>query len=552
VSAKRHLPVLIAILLIAALFRAWLIAVDGVSFESDEAIVGLMARHINQGAPVPTFYYGQAYMGSLDAILVAGGFRLFGASVQTIRLVQAGLYLLAVATGYGLAHAMTGQRRIAAMTGLLLAIPTPLAALYTTLSLGGYNELVLFGALVLWQGWAVTEGGHADGAHNLWRWAVLGLAAGAGWWTNGAIASVLVVVGVLGLRHFSRRRWRAYLLAGGCFLVGSAPWWLYNLRHAWAALDFLAGGFEPAPGVEPISPPEALLALVILGIPAILGLRYTWEPRFITTPGALLALALYLLLATVLITEGRAIRRARARGDPPPPVTTYPAAARGLGLLFGVFAVIFVVSPFSDATGRYLMPLWIPAALGLALALDRLRRAGRLVPALALGLLLAFQAGSVIRAAQTGTGLQPQLIDRLHTPAADDQRVLDFLDAHGCTHGYASYWASFRLIFRSDEQVILATTLPYTGSGYNPDNNRYPTYVQAVDQADCVVWITHNFPDIDTVIVQRLAAAGITYRTADRGHYRVYYDFSERVSPSQLGLDAPRPLDDLPPFVSGE
>jgi hypothetical protein len=35
-------------------------------FNSDEAIVGLMARHMLQGER-PLFFYGQAYLGSLDA-----------------------------------------------------------------------------------------------------------------------------------------------------------------------------------------------------------------------------------------------------------------------------------------------------------------------------------------------------------------------------------------------------------------------------------------------------------------------------------------------------
>ena len=126
---RRHL---LLILLIAGLFRLWLILIDGVSFESDEAVVGLMARHINQGKPIPTFFYGQDYMGSLDAILVAGGFRVFGESIHAIRAVQMILYLLALATAYVLAYSVTRNRRVAGMALLLLAIPTSVGALYTT------------------------------------------------------------------------------------------------------------------------------------------------------------------------------------------------------------------------------------------------------------------------------------------------------------------------------------------------------------------------------------------------------------------------------------
>ncbi|MCD4686873.1 MAG: glycosyltransferase family 39 protein, partial [Anaerolineae bacterium] len=170
----RAMPVLI--LLLAALLRVWLIDVDGASFDSDEAIVGLMARHITQGEPIPTFFYGQDYMGSLDALLTAGGFVLFGESVDTIRAVQVALYLLTLLTAYVLAQTITLSRRIALITLLLLAFPTPLGALYSTITLGGYNELVICGNLLLLLGWQIT----VEERRGMWRWALLGLITGIG------------------------------------------------------------------------------------------------------------------------------------------------------------------------------------------------------------------------------------------------------------------------------------------------------------------------------------------------------------------------------------
>ena len=50
----------------AVLLKSTLVAVGSFPFNSDEAVVGLMAKHISQGAR-PVFFYGQVYMGSLDA-----------------------------------------------------------------------------------------------------------------------------------------------------------------------------------------------------------------------------------------------------------------------------------------------------------------------------------------------------------------------------------------------------------------------------------------------------------------------------------------------------
>ena len=83
-------PWLWAALILALAFglKLWLELSGSLPFNADEAVVALMGRHILQGAR-PLFFYGQAYMGSLDAILVALGFSFFGQHVWVIRLVQA-------------------------------------------------------------------------------------------------------------------------------------------------------------------------------------------------------------------------------------------------------------------------------------------------------------------------------------------------------------------------------------------------------------------------------------------------------------------------------
>ncbi|MBE2268176.1 MAG: glycosyltransferase family 39 protein [Anaerolinea sp.] len=195
---------LVIVLLIAFIGRAVLLASDTVSFHSDEAVVALMARHILQGER-PVFFYGQAYMGSLDAWLVAVGFSLFGESVLTIRLVQSALYLLIVASSYWVAWRLSRRVLIATIAALVIALPSVLLAVYTTATLGGYNETLLLGNLLLLLGYDVTH----EHRHSWWRWAALGLAAGVGWWSNGLIVAFALPVGLLllvdGVRQVSYR-----------------------------------------------------------------------------------------------------------------------------------------------------------------------------------------------------------------------------------------------------------------------------------------------------------------------------------------------------------
>src|SRR5512143_2634221 len=63
-TASRH-GLLILALAASLGVKILLLGIQAVPFNADEAVVALMAKHILQGER-PLFFYGQAYMGSLD------------------------------------------------------------------------------------------------------------------------------------------------------------------------------------------------------------------------------------------------------------------------------------------------------------------------------------------------------------------------------------------------------------------------------------------------------------------------------------------------------
>jgi 4-amino-4-deoxy-L-arabinose transferase-like glycosyltransferase len=133
----RSLPFQIsAVLLLAAAWRIVFFFWDVIPFNSDEAVVALMARHILMGER-PIFFYGQAYMGSLDAFLVALGFLLFGQQVWVIRLVQMVLYLAILLLTILIGKEAFGSYSSGILAAVLLAIPTVNVTLYTTATLAG-------------------------------------------------------------------------------------------------------------------------------------------------------------------------------------------------------------------------------------------------------------------------------------------------------------------------------------------------------------------------------------------------------------------------------
>src|SRR6185369_9274700 len=56
------------------------------NFDSDQAIVGLMAKHLSEFRAVPLFFYGQNYMLGAEAWIAVPFFWLGGPTVTMLRL----------------------------------------------------------------------------------------------------------------------------------------------------------------------------------------------------------------------------------------------------------------------------------------------------------------------------------------------------------------------------------------------------------------------------------------------------------------------------------
>jgi len=529
IPVRRLITVVIAVVLIAAIGRAALLASGAVSFHSDEAVVALMARHIGQGAR-PVFFYGQAYMGSLDAWLVAGGFALMGESVMTIRIVQSALYLAIVACGTIAAYRLSGRLGVALAAGLLLALPNTLVALYTTATLGGYNETLLIGCLIVILGAGAMNRARAGDPPRGGAYAAIGFLAGVGWWTNGLIVMVVAPVALVLLARMvaDRRHAGRYLVPIGAaialFFVGSAPWWTFNLDNEWAALRFYLPGGTPdsfAGGdVAPLPLDQRMIGLFLLGLPAVIGLRYPWASGYLFDPPLAAVLGFAALVITLsslytLVRRGHGLTR----------------DGRAVMLLtLALFAVVFTLSRFSsDPTGRYFLPLTLVLAITIGAFAVSLPRA---VGVTVIGVILALHTIGLVAAIRTNPpGVTTQFNLDTHLPNDDDAALIAFLTENGLTRGYANYWIAYRLAFLSGETLIYRAALPYKPDmGYTPRDDRYEPYVAAVEvartQGASIAFITGGIIPVRDWLEGWLAGQGITYSRSAVGAYWVYYAFN--------------------------
>lgn len=514
----------LAVILIGAIaLKAVLLALDAVPFNSDEAVVALMARHILQGER-PYFFYGQAYMGSLDAYLVAGAFALLGESVLAIRIVQTALFAAVLLTSYIVVMRFTDDRQTALLAVTLLAFPPVLLTLYTTVSLGSYGEALLIGNLLLWWGHCLGQ----QGAQRRGLWLAWGGVAGLGFWAFGLVLVYLAPVALWLLWRLRARSWTGYLLAVMGFAVGSLPWWLGNLGRLGVALAELSGSAVRSTVTASSflgNVGARVLSFLVLGMPALLGLRFPWSvdgpPLWLALP----ALVLYLgALGYGLRKRAEVVTRS------------------GYIMLWGVCATLFlgfVLTPFGgDPSGRYFLPLYLPLFVFAADALTALRkRIGRWAWVLLASVLLFNLVGTAKATLTNPPGITTQFEAITQVDHRHDAELMDFLKANGGARGYANYWVAYPIAFLSQEEIILIPRLPYKADlRYTIRDDRYAPYRRWVEDSPTAVYVTTHHPTLDGMLQERLRDLGVGYAETQIGDYHVFYDLSRKVIPGELNL----------------
>ena len=193
-------------LLIAFGVRIFLIIRSQNFLDGDEALIGIQAQRILHGA-FPIYDYGQPYMGSLEAYLMAIPVALFGSSPWALRIETALLSLVLVWLTWLLAGYMADAAKLSpASRRIFMTLATLFAALpplYDSIveihTWGGYIEtfvimlVLLLAAFRLTQRWLLAE---TTNRELLWRWAVIGFAAGLGLWVDPLVLSAVLAAGL--------------------------------------------------------------------------------------------------------------------------------------------------------------------------------------------------------------------------------------------------------------------------------------------------------------------------------------------------------------------
>lgn len=427
----------VSLLLAGVGLRVWILAGPLGALDSDEAIVGLMARRIP--GEVPAFFWGQTYGGSQEAILAGVSFRIFGPTVLALKLVPMVLAAVSTWLTWRVGRRTIGERGARLGAALFWAAPAAFVW-WSTKERGHYWATLVLGLvavlLVLRLAEAEEEGGAPPGRWTrlargwLPQTAVLGLAVGLGWWASAHIV-LLAVPAVAWLvwrdRRYLVRLWAAFPTA----VLGALPWIVASAREGWTVFEVAS-----QPGSNGYL--DHLLGFFAEGLPRAVGVLEPFGESWL--PWGLGRVAYAVLLGGFLWAL---VRR---------PPGTGPLLAIGAAYPF-LFALSPVVWWLEDA--RYL--LFLGPVLSLLLAVAIVGRAG---PGPSGSRALRVVGASTVVLALSAAGIGLMTAARV-APLAPDAPVpadlgplIRTLERHGADRVFAHYWIAHRLTFESRERLV--------------------------------------------------------------------------------------------------
>ncbi|HEX4208448.1 MAG TPA: hypothetical protein VHZ51_30425 [Ktedonobacteraceae bacterium] len=547
---------------LACILRILLIWSHWPTTNSDESFVDLMALHVMKKGEWPIFFYGQGYMGTLQAYLGALLFHIFGVSAFTVRLGLVLFFALFLIVTYYLTSLLF-SKKFALLIVALMGLGSSPVITTELFANGGYAETKLFAVLIyLLAGWlALTSRTDAAQLANVWRrriaWATLGLVAGLAIWSDLLIMPCLLTAGIL-LWLFCRHELRSWSGIGllGCFLVAIIPIVIYNLsaRPGYDSLHALAGSmhYPAVPNSAPflqqilqallISLPMATGASPICAVPnpmhrvnsiAAFFAPAPYPQQCIAIQGGWAAAAI-LLWSFAVITSAlplywtwKRLHAPLADWSPQERQRAIRLAAQLLLLMsaaitFVLYAISSPAAVDPHSTSRYLacLLLALPAVLwplwhgfGRLNTSERWKSSGTILLIVRYGLLLAvvlvfvwgtIRIGAEVPAAQAAYARQERLTqDLLHMDA---------------TRIYSDYWTCARLIFQSQEQIMCASL----DAQLNADNDRYLPYRAAVRSASHPAYVFSSGSSQANAFAQRMLSTGKHYQWHTFEGYVVY------------------------------
>ena len=445
-------------------------------FDSDQAVYGLMAKHLSEGRAFPLFFYGQNYMLGVQAWLAVPFFWMGGPTVTMLRTPIVLLNLL-VALGYVWFLARRGLRPWFALIAALPVIAfTPAKAMEFGAVYGAGIEPFGYALLL----WVIRRRPFAFGAllgfgtlHREFTFLVLPALALAGWRDPESRRPMSLVMRAAGfltvwlIVDVVKRNVNVFGPSGGEWAAGSVTLGAQTFAN-WLSFDVTAYAAR-------------VWQMVTWGLPEMFGARRYGVtsygiPGNLEVGSVLGGTALAVALAIALVRSFW-LQRGRARRLPNEwnELVVYFSALAVLNILiYGLNSGIDVNLP---PVLRY--ALFAPLLAVALLAAHFFREPSTRWRLAAAACVAIWAAGNVTDNARLAVHL-----DR-NPPPKPHRQMADYLVARGVKYARATYWDAYVITFFSRERVIVASTTTSRISAYQAEVEAHASEAVTLQRVPC-------------------------------------------------------------------
>lgn len=443
-------PLLLALAAITVARSAVFVFWPGSHFDADQAITGLMAKHLAELRAFPVFWYGQTYMLGVEAWLAAPLMAMAGATVTALKLPLLAMNLAIVwLLMRGLTHDAGLDRRQAAFATLFFVLAAPITTAHFLTANGGNVEPALYVLLL----WTVRH-------RPVWLGAVLGIGfLNREFTIYGALA--LVALDAIARQLFTRDALTRYATA---FVTAAIIWVLFLILRQFSSPagpgTTLGDLHERLAGNNLIQVAERLCldaGAMIAGAGRILTVH--WPELFGLERQPLIDFGIesrlgqgltgsaWLLVPVALLPAVRLLLRRTPGSGPNPGFPRYLMIVAGLsvaGYLVGRCGVV------DFYTMRYEL-LSILGAVGLAARYLQIERARSVLAGWGICCAAIFSIAAAGHA---------RLLAEYVTapPTALKQELIEALETRGVRYAYADYWTAYYVTFMTRERIVVTAT----------------------------------------------------------------------------------------------
>ena len=442
--SNRTTEIIIVFCIFSTAILLKLFLLTGLEYGADEAMWGLMAKHISDGTDFPVFFYNSTYMGAIDSYIGAVIFKIFGIGMTQFRMVPLFVTIVFLFCFYILVKNIY-TKEIALWSLAAAAIPAYAFAGWSIFCLGGYIWTQLFiccGMLIL-----IIFIKHKFEI-PFWKWFILGIIVGFSLYAHYIIAVFWFAASIEIIF-----RWHKVIIKlkniipffAGWLIGFSGPIIHYLfIMPSLSSIGQINKGI-PSYGIGGIF--KNIFNYINVVIPKMIGLKPVLYDG--SLPNYIIAFVIIFYLYAFINYILNILKISRNHSQ-----STINESIWGQRTIFA-FAIIhsmaYIISDFgSSFTMRYLTPLLIPLSIATGLAFNRLSKIRYSLAIIIYTVLFGFNIFGYIITME----IPQEYVGLFNTDMKNIEEVSKFCDEKQITHIYSDYYFAAPFNFYNREKKL--------------------------------------------------------------------------------------------------